>query len=228
MRAERCEVSMKFLVFSWDTLWQGPEEPRPDKMLHAPTQTTRVGFWQMVTFTSLATQSHDPLWWGLYWTVASKYCWNPYRVFSITWPASMQIYWNKRKRLHKKRVQLPQDWFGTPTWLPLHCFGTPIWPPWRHVKTLYSNRSRCRKPLFQSEASWETNDMKTIFLFSCNKNSFTQERFRTWPRFESESFWNSEMVFSSSPFGHTHALVYSWRFLWLIQNKKSILPVLWP
>ena len=52
-----------------------------------------------------------------------------YRVFSLTWPASMQIYWNKRKRLHKKRVQLPQDWFGTPTWPPFHCFGTPIWPP---------------------------------------------------------------------------------------------------
>ena len=42
--------------------------------------------------------------------------------FSLTWPASMQIYWNRRNRLHKKRVQLPQDWFGTP-----------IWPPWRHV-----------------------------------------------------------------------------------------------
>ena len=40
----------------------------------------------------------------------------------------MQIYWNKRKSLHKKRVQLPQDWFGTPTWPPFHCFGTPIWP----------------------------------------------------------------------------------------------------
>ena len=49
-----------------------------------------------------------------------------YRVFSLTWPASMQIYWNKRKSLHKKRVQLPEDWFGTP-----------MWPPWRHVKTLY-------------------------------------------------------------------------------------------
>ena len=60
-----------------------------------------------------------------------------YRVFSLTWPASMQIYCNKRKRLHKKRVQLPQDWFGTPTWSPFHCFGTPIWPPWRHMKTLY-------------------------------------------------------------------------------------------
>ena len=54
------------------------------------------------------------------------------------WPASMQIYWNKRKRLHKKSVQLPEDWFGTPTWPPFHCFQTPIWPPWRHVKTLYN------------------------------------------------------------------------------------------
>ena len=53
-----------------------------------------------------------------------------YGVFSLTWrPGSMQIYWNKRKCLHKKGVQLPEDWFGTPTWLPLHCFGTPIWPP---------------------------------------------------------------------------------------------------
>ena len=59
-------------------------------------------------------------------------------MFSLTWPAYMQIYCNKRKRLHKKRVQLPEDWFGTPTWPPFHCFRTPIWPPWRHVKTLYS------------------------------------------------------------------------------------------
>ena len=57
-----------------------------------------------------------------------------YRMFSLTWPAYMQIYCSKRKRLHKKRVELPGDWFGTPTWQPFHCFGTPIWPPWRHVK----------------------------------------------------------------------------------------------
>ena len=50
----------------------------------------------------------------------------------------MQIYWNKRKRLQKKRVQLPQDWFGTPTWPPFHWFGTPICLPWGHVKTLYT------------------------------------------------------------------------------------------
>ena len=52
-----------------------------------------------------------------------------YRAFSLTWPASMQIYWGKRKRLHKKRVQLPEDFLGTPTWPPFHCFGTPIWLP---------------------------------------------------------------------------------------------------
>ena len=58
-----------------------------------------------------------------------------YRVFSLTWPASIQIYWNKRKCLHRKRVQLPQDWFGTP-----------IWPPRRHVKTLYVAESCITEP----------------------------------------------------------------------------------
>ena len=53
---------------------------------------------------------------------------NHYRAYSLTWPASMQIYGNKRKFLHKKRVQLPQD-----------LFGAPIWPPWRHVKTPHCN-----------------------------------------------------------------------------------------
>ena len=59
-----------------------------------------------------------------------------YRAFSLTWSASMLIYWNKRTVLHKKRVHLPQDWLWKPTWPPFHCFGTAIWPPWRHVKTV--------------------------------------------------------------------------------------------
>ena len=52
-----------------------------------------------------------------------------YGAFSLTWPASMLIYWNKRKFLGKKIVQFPQGCLGTPTWPPYHCFGTPIWPP---------------------------------------------------------------------------------------------------
>ena len=40
---------------------------------------------------------------------------------------------NQRQRnvqnLHKKRVQLPQDWSGTETWPPFHCFGTQMWSP---------------------------------------------------------------------------------------------------
>lgn len=38
------------------------------------------------------------------------------RAFSLSWPAAVQIYWNKRNCLHTERVQLLQDWFGTPTW----------------------------------------------------------------------------------------------------------------
>ena len=32
-----------------------------------------------------------------------------YRAFSLTWPVSMLINWNKRNYLHEKRVQLPED-----------------------------------------------------------------------------------------------------------------------
>ena len=50
------------------------------------------------------------------------------RAFLLRCPATMQIYWNKRKRFHKKRVQFPQDQFGTTTWP-------------RHVKMLDCFRS---------------------------------------------------------------------------------------
>jgi len=51
------------------------------------------------------------------------------RSFSVTLSAALQFACNKRKHLHEKRVKLPEDFLGTPTWPPFHCFGTPIWPP---------------------------------------------------------------------------------------------------
>ena len=51
--------------------------------------------------------------------------------------AGLQIYCDKRQRLHKKRVQLPKDWFGTPTWRNL-----------RQVKRPYTNlQARSQGPL---------------------------------------------------------------------------------
>ena len=87
-----------------------------------------------------------------FWGAFSLIC----GAFSFMWPGSMQIYWNKRKRLNKKRVQLPQDCLGTPTWPPFHCFGTPIWPPWCHVKTLY----KCTEPF---NATWPRCLTTTFF-----------------------------------------------------------------
>ena len=52
-----------------------------------------------------------------------------YRAFSLSWPATMQIYETKIRLLHRKRVQPPRVLFGTPTWPPFHCFGTPMRPP---------------------------------------------------------------------------------------------------
>ena len=99
-------------------------------------------------------------------------CYVRYRVFSLTWPASTQIYWNKRKRLHKKRVQLPQDWFGTPTWSPFHCFGTPIWPPWRHVKKLYLNQFKT--------ANWFESTQLFFIPGSAGNNSIDSDAELHW------------------------------------------------
>ena len=44
------------------------------------------------------------------------------RAFSLTWPASLLIHWNRRKFLHKKRVQFTQGCLGTPTWPPFPFF----------------------------------------------------------------------------------------------------------
>ena len=87
--------------------------------------------------------------------------WCRSRALSLTLPASMLIYWNKRKHLQEKRVQLPQDLLGTPTWLQFHCFRTPIWPPWRHVKTPY-NKLDLPRPFLYPEIHNTTQHMHFI------------------------------------------------------------------
>ena len=62
----------------------------------------------------------------------------------------MLINRNKRKRLHEKRLQLPEDFPGTPTWSPFYCSETSIWPPWHHVKILLRDCTlhiRCMLPI---------------------------------------------------------------------------------
>ena len=36
-----------------------------------------------------------------------------------------------------KKVQIPQDWFGSPTWPPFHFCGTPIWRTWSHLNVMW-------------------------------------------------------------------------------------------
>ena len=87
--------------------------------------------------------------------------WPPWRyvktlfwAFPLTWPTFMQIYLNKRKRLHKKRVQLPKDLFG----------GARIWPRWRHVKTLYKLKTRWTDSPTQTELKWTVCIMASNFV----------------------------------------------------------------
>ena len=74
----------------------------------------------------------------------------------------------QKKCLRKKRVELPQNWFGTPTWLLFHCFGTPIWRPRRHVHTLYTPSSIYQ---YSNEASRLTGQNCNFFKFLLSLNS---------------------------------------------------------
>ena len=126
-----------------------------------------------------------------------------YSVFSLTWPLSMQIYWNKRKRLHKKRVQLPQDWFGTQTWPPFHCFGTQIWPPWRHVKTRNSFCAGTKTiPNTAFSITWPAS-----MLIYWNKRTFLHKKRVQFPQgffciFMNFSFVMYYMFLHTDPYEH--------------------------
>ena len=51
-------------------------------------------------------------------------------------------------------------------------------------------------PLYQNKVKCSAFEMEIIFLFSCKiiENSFSQERLCTWPHFESDGLWNSEVA----------------------------------
>ena len=46
-----------------------------------------------------------------------------WKVCFYSRPAGIQIHWSKGKYLHKKSVQLPQDWLETPNWPTFHCLA---------------------------------------------------------------------------------------------------------
>ena len=49
--------------------------------------------------------------------------------------------------------------------------------------------------LYQNEVKCSTFDEEMIFHSHANK-THSQERLYTWPHFESEGFWNSEVAYS--------------------------------
>ena len=51
--------------------------------------------------------------------------------------------------------------------------------------------------LYQNEVKFWAFDIEMMFHSQANTNSFSQERLCTWPHFESEDFWNSEMSYST-------------------------------
>ena len=86
--------------------------------------------------------------------------------------SNIHMHWNKKKCLHKKRVQLPQDWFGTPTsWPPFLCFETLTWLRWRHVKTLYII---CKTPHFDFKVICSSKLYKKLVSGVCKRKGSVQ------------------------------------------------------
>ena len=65
----------------------------------------------------------------------------PNRVCSLMWPEAIFALWNKRRNLHKNRVQSPKEYFTPPRWPPFLCcllqhgrrdvmWTHSIWPTW--------------------------------------------------------------------------------------------------
>ena len=114
---------------------------------------------------SLETRRYQKRVW--FWRSLVRGC---YSVFSLTWPAFMQMYWNKRKRLHKKRVQLPEDWFRTPTL-----------PPWRNVKTLYwIKRTGRRNNASVVEGHFQTLKSLHVLLFILQVEYKRSSYYKPW------------------------------------------------
>ena len=89
------------------------------------------------------------------------------RSFSLTWPAAMQIYWNKRKFLHKKRSSL------TPTGLVWYTKMAAVSLFW------YTNMAAvtsCENDLYSQEY-FQPNISRKIRIFSLGqKNNILIEK----------------------------------------------------
>ena len=87
-----------------------------------------------------------------------------------------------KESFYIKRDQLPQDWFGTPTWPLFYCFGTPIWRPWRHVKTLYTLTKS--NTVLSVLLSYNTGPVHAIshphFLAGCPWDFLPSQHFSGW------------------------------------------------
>ena len=113
--------------------------------------------------------------------------WARNRAFSLTWPASMQIYGYKRKRLQKKRVHLPQSWFGTPTWPAVtSCENALLWKRNYHISLI---RMKCFEFMrichilvesLHSQLAVEPTWLPWVTILFCKNVLFVGHSVRRW------------------------------------------------
>ena len=109
-----------------------------------------------------------------------------YRVFSLTWSASMQIYWNIKESIYIiiwKEFTSHWIWIGTPTWPPFHSV----------LETQYGNRDVMWRSIASSTlnlntacsinmvASFQNKEYRLVYCYWKHKSDITQNII-TWKK----------------------------------------------
>ena len=107
-----------------------------------------------------------------------------YRVFSLTWSASMQIYWNIKESIY---IIIWKEFTS-------HWIGTPTWPPFQSVlETQYGNRDVMWRSIASSTlnlntacsinmvASLQNMEYRLVYCYWKHKSDITQNII-TWKK----------------------------------------------
>ena len=148
-----------------------------------------------------------------------------YRVFSLTWPASMQVYCNQRKRLHKKRVLVWDTNMGAVSlfWYTNMAAVTSC------ENTLYKTTNT----IFEwrgGEGVWMLL-FPVVTLFECNVSTILSPIFAYitiphvwyWPLQKKTITYHNALCLSPPKFYISIVFSFSWELKWHEEKLKTML-----
>ena len=140
-----------------------------------------------------------------------------YRAFSLTWSASMQIYWNIKENIYIYQKSSPPigfSWIGTPTWPPFHSV----------LETQYGNRDVMWRSIASSTlnlntacsinmvASFQDKECRLVYYYWKHKSDITQNII-TWKKVLKQAI--SQKRTTCTPFHSSQHLKISVK-MWIV------------